>query len=215
MTKIKKSIFPALLLTMLVILTQTQLNAQESIYRPTKYEIAMDLKGFFSDGYPEKVLFKINNINNNNQINGAYRFGVNMHYNKLTYDVTQDGANYYETSNLNSTGLGILMGYELQKTIKNAVIYCGVDFGTSFSSADEKHEEQPGDSKSYGISLTPFLGVKVFLSNSVALAFETGLENDYYFHNYQSGNDPNNKIKFQSFGSGLQIPYSFSFNFNF
>lgn len=210
----KKSILWALILTMFTMLMQSQSYAQETSSRLTKYEFSIDLKGFFSDGYPENVIFKINNINNNH-IKGAYRFGVNMHYNKLMYDVTQDGVYYNETSNLNSTGLGILMGYELQKTIKSTVIYGGVDFGTSISSANEKHEDQPGDSKSYGISLTPFLGVKVFLSNSLALAFETGLENAYYFHNYQSGNDPNNKIKFQSFSSVLQVPYSLSLNFNF
>jgi len=214
MKKTIKSILTALFLTMLTVLTPAKSNAQETANRLTKYEIAMDLQGFFSEGYPEKVLFKINNIKNN-QIKGAYRFGANMHYNKLMYDVTQDGVSYNETSNLNSTGLGILLGYELQKTVKKAVICGGVDFGTSFSSADEKHEDQPGDSKSYGFSLIPFLGVKVFLSNSIALAFETGLENAYYFHNYQSGNDPIYKIKFQSFGSVLQIPYSLSLNFNF
>ncbi len=70
----KRSILLALLPLLGAMLTQTKLNAQESIYKPAKYEIAMDLKGFFSEGYPEKVLFKINNIKQN-QIVGAYRIG--------------------------------------------------------------------------------------------------------------------------------------------
>lgn len=156
-----KSILLALLLGLGAMLTQTKLNAQESIYRTTKYEIAMDLKGFFSDGYPEKVLFKINNIKQN-QIIGAYRFGLGTSYWIDKYKITHDNENYDLTAKKQHGDFSLSLGYEFQKQLNRAVFYYGADLGALVAFLDDM--DYPHVNETYNLFFVPFAGVKVFIT---------------------------------------------------
>jgi hypothetical protein len=61
-----KKFYAILLISFVVSITNSvTLKAQQNVPNGlSKYEIAIDLQEFFSDGIPRKVLFKINNIKN-------------------------------------------------------------------------------------------------------------------------------------------------------
>jgi hypothetical protein len=206
----KKSILLALLLGLGAMLTQTKLNAQE---KTNKYEIAMDLKGFFSDGYPEKVLFKINNINNN-QIIGAYRFSVGSWYWIDKYKITQDNENYDLTAKNQQGNFSLSLGYEFQKQLNRAVFYYGADLGALVTFTDDM--DFPHVAENYNLFFVPFAGVKVFITNNLSIAFEAGLKN-FYWWNIEEGGDvnPDNRQYHSYYLSKLELPYSLTFNFNF
>lgn len=216
MKKTKKSILVAFLLIMLIIQTQTQSTAQDNSYRPTKYEIAMDLKGFFSEGYPEKVLFKINNINNN-QVKGAYRFGLGTSYWIDKYKITQDNENYDLTAKKQDFDFSLSFGYEFQKQLNRAIFYYGADLGTYFSITDDT--DFPHVEEYYNLFLVPFAGVKVFISNNLSVSFEAGIKN--YYNQWKgegSGGNPDvadNRQFHSYYTTKLELPYSLTFNFNF
>lgn len=209
-----KSILLALLLGLGAMLTQTKLIAQESAYRNTKYEIAMDLKGFFSDGYPEKVLFKINNIKQN-QIIGAYRFGIGTSYSKFK-DVTLKIKNNEEVELIHiieNSGLSFLLGYEFQKELNKAIFYYGVDLSTLLNYWDDTNYGDIGYTNN--LFFVPFAGIKILLTNNLSLAFEAGIENNFMWSKPEKGNDVNSDNHSSLFQSHIKLPYSLTFNFNF
>lgn len=208
-----KSILLALLLGLGAMLTQTKLNAQESIYRTTKYEIAMDLKGFFSEGYPEKVLFKINNIKQNH-VKGAYRFGLGTSYWIDKYKITQDDENYNLTAKVQHADISLSLGYEFQKQLNRAVFYYGAELGALVAFLDDM--EAPHVAENYNLFFVPFAGVKVFIADNLSVAFEAGIKN-FYWWNKEEGSEgnPDNRQYHSYYISKLELPYSLTFNFNF
>ena len=138
---------------------------------PGKYEITVDLIDFFSGGYPNKVLFKVNNINDN-KVTGAYRFGVGGSSSLLKYYVTQDGENYELTGRSNYNRASLIVGYEFQKDLERAVFYYGADIGTILSSTDNKNE--PDVETFFDVKLVPFLGIKMPLAKNLSTALEVG-----------------------------------------
>jgi predicted porin len=170
----KKSVLLALFLTMITMLMQTKSNAQDASYKTTKYEIAMDLQNLFSEGYPEKVLFKINNIKDN-QIKGAYRLGLGAFYWVDKYKITHDDENYTLTAKKQETNFSLSVGYEFQKRLNRAVFYYGADLGALYGILDEM--DIPHFEEAYNLFLVPFAGIKVLLSQNLSIAFETGIKN--------------------------------------
>jgi hypothetical protein len=212
----EKSILLALLLGLGAMLTQTKLIAQESAYRTTKYEIAMDLKGFFSEGYPEKVLFKINNIKQN-QVKGAYRFGLGTSYWIDKYKITQDNENYDLTAKEQHADFSLSFGYEVQKQLNRAVFYYGAELGTLLAFTDDM--DYPHVDENYNLFFIPFVGVKVFITNNLSVAFEAGIKNFYWWNKEEGGGGnpdvADNRQYHSYYTTKLELPYSLTFNFNF
>lgn len=191
-------------------LQQTSVFAQE---KNQKYEIAVDLQNLFSNGYPDKVLFKINNIKQN-QIVGAYRFGLGALYWHDIYKITHDNENYDLTAKKQQGKFSLSLGYEFQKQLNRAVFYYGADFGTHL--VIEDNSNAPHINEFYNLFFVPFAGVKVFISNNLSLAFEGGIENIYlWWKGEGSEGNPDNRQYHSAFISELQLPYSLTFNFNF
>lgn len=178
-----------------------------------KFEIAVDLQELFSEGYPNKVLFKINNIKNN-QIKGAYRIGVDASYWVDKYKITHDDENFELTSKEQRSFLSLSAGYELHKNLNRAVFYYGADLGGLISIKD--NIDYPNVDEFYTLFLVPFAGVKVFLSNNLSLAFEGGLMNSFNWSKSEGGDvNPDNRQFHSFYQSQLKLPYSLTFNFNF
>ncbi|WP_167615368.1 hypothetical protein [Maribellus sediminis] len=179
----------------------------------TRYEVAVDLQNLFSDGIPDKVLFKLNNIKNN-QIIGAYRFGIGTSYSVSKYSVTHDDENYELTGKEQKTNFSISLGYEFQNKFNKAVFYYGADAGAYLGIIDDM--DYPKTDDYYNISFVPFVGVKVLLSSNLSIAFETGIENKFERWKTEGTNvDPNNRVRHTYYHSRIQLPYSLTFNFNF
>lgn len=178
-----------------------------------KYEIAMDLKGFFSNGYPEKVLFKINNISDN-QIKGAYRLGVGAMYWIDKYKITHDNENYDLTAKKQLGNFSLSFGYEFQKQLNRAVFYYGADLGALLTIADDM--DFPNIDETYNLFITPFAGIKVFITDNLSVSFESGIENFYAWSKTEGGDvHPDNRQYHSYYISALKLPYSLTFNFNF
>lgn len=211
----KKFISIACLSFILLFLHQPNLKAQEidSKNDKSKYEIAVDLQNFFSGGYPEKVLFKINNIKEN-QIKGAYRFGLGAFYWVDKYKITQDNENYALTAKKQQANFSLSFGYEFQKQLNRAVFYYGVDLGALLSISDDM--KYPHVEENYNLYFIPFTGVKVFITNNLSVAFEAGIKNFYVQWKGEGGDvHPDNRQYHSYYISKLELPYSLTFNFNF
>jgi hypothetical protein len=181
--------------------------------RADKYEIAIDLQHFFSDGYPDKVLFKINNIKEN-QIKGAYRFGLGASYWIDKYKITQDNKNYELTAKNHQTNFSLSVGYEFQKNLNKAVFYYGTDLGGFIGITDDM--DFPNVDEYYNFFIVPFTGIKVLLSQSLSIAFEAGIKNFYQWSKSEGSNvSPDNRQYHSFYQSKLELPYSLTFNFNF
>ncbi len=204
---LKLSIIPIFLA---IVGTAQQKNSPSGL---NKYEIVMDLQNFFSDGYPDKVLFKVNDIKNN-QIKGAYRFGLGAMYWLDTYKITQDDKNYETTAKEDWYQFSLSLGYEYQRKLNQAVFYYGADIGSLIAVRDDKY--RPNVNEAYNFFLVPFTGVKVFLNANLSLAFEAGIMN-YLVWSKHEGSDtsPDNRQYHSSFESSIKLPYSLTFNFNF
>jgi hypothetical protein len=204
-----------IILLILAIVAMVNANAQnmEVSKKDFKYEIAMDLKGFFSNGYPEKVLFKINNIRDN-QIKGAYRFGVGAMYWIDKYKITHDNENYDLTTKKQQGNFSLSFGYEFQKQLNKAVFYYGADLGALLTIADDM--DAPYTEEFQNLFFVPFAGVKVSISNNLSVAFEAGLNNFYLrWKGEGSEGNPDNRQYHSYYISELKLPYSLTFNFHF
>lgn len=191
----------------------TNSKAQNQTTATNKYEIAVDLQNFFSDGTPDKVLFKLNNIKDN-QIKGAYRFGIGATYLVDKYHVTQDDDNYELTGKVEKTNFSFSFGYEFQKQLNKAIFYYGADIGSYFSVTDDM--DYPKTDDYFKLYLVPFAGVKILLTNNLSIAFETGIENKYECWKTEGTNiAPENRVKHTNYLSRIELPYSLTFNFNF
>ncbi|QIA07143.1 hypothetical protein [Draconibacterium halophilum] len=187
--------------------------AQNQTTATNKYEIAVDLQNFFSDGTPDKVLFKLNNIKNN-QIKGAYRFGIGTSYWVDLYKITHDDENYELTAKQHKTDLSLSLGYEFQREYNRAIFYYGADLGTSLSRHDDI--DFPNVNEYYKLFFVPFVGVKVLLNDNLAVAFEAGAENFVQWSKTEgSENFPDNRQYHLFYQSHFDLPYSLTFNFNF
>lgn len=211
----KRSILLALLPLLGAMLTQTKLNAQgKNANNDNKYEIAVDLQNFFSDGFPEKVLFKINNFKEN-QVKGAYRFGIGTSYYK-SKDVTtiiENNENLELIQKIENSGLLILLGYEFQKDLNNAIFYYGIDLSTLLNYWDYSNYSDIGYTNN--LFFVPFAGIKIFLTNNLSLAFEAGIENNFMWSKPEKGNNVNADNHSSLFQSHINLPYSLTFNFDF
>lgn len=178
-----------------------------------KYEIAIDLQHFFSDGYPDKVLFKINNIKGN-QIKGAYRFGLGASYWIDKYKITQDNKNYELTAKKHQNNFSLSVGYEFQKNLNNAVFYYGTDLGGFVGITDDT--DFPNVNEYYNFFIVPFAGIKVLLTQSLSIGFEAGIKNFYQWSKSEGSNvSPDNRQFHSFYQTQLKLPYDLTFNFNF
>ncbi|SHE94565.1 hypothetical protein SAMN05444274_10352 [Mariniphaga anaerophila] len=211
----KKYFLIACLCIILLFLQHPYLKAQEIDLKndKLKYEIAIDLQNFFSEGYPEKVLFKINNIKEN-QIKGAYRLGIGASYWIDKYKITQDNENYNLTAKKQQTNFSLSFGYEFQNQLDRAVFYYGADLGAFVGITDDM--DYPHVAEYYNLFFVPFAGVKIFITNSLSVAFEAGIKNFYWWNKEEGGDvNPDNRQYHSYYISKLELPYSLTFNFNF
>lgn len=216
MKKLKKIIRKTYLTLILSIglIYVSNAQANDLKYDKSKYEIAVDLQNFFSNGVPEKVLLKINNIKEN-QIKGAYRLGIGASYWVDKYKITQDNENYNLTAKKQHANFSLSFGYEFQKQLNKAVFYYGADLGAYFGITDDM--DYPHVDEYYNLYFVPFAGVKVLISNSLSVAFEAGIKN-FYARSKSEGpkeNNPDNRQFHNYYVSKLELPYSLTFNFNF
>lgn len=191
------------------------LTAQDKLSssKINKYEIAIDLQQFFAYGYPNKVLFKVNNIKDR-QIKGAYRFGIGASYWIDKHKSTEDNKNYREVKRLENTNLSLSFGYEFQKSVNRAVFFYGADLGAIHSIADDS--ELPNYSTRYELFFVPFVGAKVPISDNLSLAFEAGLTNRVNILKSESSlSTPDSRASDIIYQSKIELPYSLTFNFNF
>ncbi len=178
-----------------------------------RYEIAVDLKNLFSSGTPENVIFKINRIKEK-QVVGAYRFGLGASYNNDIYKITQDDKNYELTGKQTKTDFSLSIGYEYQKRLNQVMLYYGADLGGFYSVHDDI--DFPNVNEHYNLFLAPFAGVKVFLTNNLALAFEAGFRNFARWSKTEGSECcPDNRQYNHSYQYHLELPYNLTFNFNF
>ncbi|MGD9930015.1 MAG: hypothetical protein AB7U05_08340 [Mangrovibacterium sp.] len=191
----------------------TKAQEEKEFDAPFKYEVSVDLQHFFSDGYPDKVLFKINNIKDN-QIKGAYRLGIGATYWVEKYKITHDNKNYELTSKEQRADFSISLGYELQKQLKNAVFYYGADLGVLVGINDNNKFYKTEEF--CNLNFVPFAGVKIPLTRNLSVAFEGGVENEFNVWKGE-GSDPNpdNRQKHMFYRSQIKLPYSLTFNFIF
>ncbi len=213
-----KNIIIYILTTLIYILFLNTVNAQNRMLKAgeNKYEIAMDLKGFFSEGYPEKVLFKINNIKQN-QITGACRVGLGASYWIDRYKITHDNENYNLTAKVQHSDFSLSFGYEFQKQLNRAVFYYGADVGALLAFLDDM--DYPHVAENYNLFFVPFAGIKVFITDNLSLAFETGIKIFYWWNKEEGGRGnpelADNRQFHDYYISKLELPYSLTFNFNF
>jgi hypothetical protein len=178
-----------------------------------KYEISIDLQHFFSDGIPNKVMFKVNNINER-QIKGAYRFGLGSSYWIDKYKITHDNENYKLTADKHHVDISLSFGYEFQKKLNKAVFFYGADLGAYLGITDDR--DIPNINEYYNMFFVPFAGVKVFLTQNLSMAFESGIKNYYqWWKGEGSVGSPDNRQYHSFYQSKLELPYSLTFNFNF
>lgn len=181
---------------------------------PHKYEIAVDLIDFFSGGYPNKVLFKINNINGN-KVTGAYRFGLGMRYSLFKREGKYDDLNYELWQKSEKTRLAFLFGYEKRKMLNNKVtLYYGADIESSLSIKSEM-ENQSGDGKFVGVSISPLAGVIIPLTANLSTSFEAAVKNYFYFDKNQVSGNEDNQTKDFYYSTSVSLPYSLTINYKF
>ncbi|MBW6533668.1 MAG: hypothetical protein K0B11_01535 [Mariniphaga sp.] len=158
-------------------------------------------------------MFKINNIKQN-QIIGAYRFGLGAFYWVDKYKITQDNKNYDLTAKKQQGNFSLSLGYEFQKRLNRAVFYYGADAGALLGILDDM--DYPNVNETYNLFLVPFAGVKVFLTDNLAIAFEAGIENFLVWSKSEGSNvSPDNRQYHSFYQTKLEFPYSLTFNFNF
>ncbi len=207
-----KKFYTILLISFVVSITNSvTLKAQN---KESKYEIAIDLQNFFSDGIPDKVLFKINNIKDN-EIKGAYRLGIGAKYAQMKIEGTQDGDNYELWDEEKRVILSFTLGYEKHNYIKNTNLYYGVDL-ESFFARTNVPEGDAGDSDLFQFALIPFVGVEIPISNHFSTSVEAGIENSFLIDKTNSSDqNPDNITKTTWLVSKIQFPYTISINYKF
>ena len=212
-----KKFYNILIICFVVSITNSEtLKAQnkKSLGEISKYEIAIDLQNFFSDGIPDKVLFKINNIKEG-ETKGAYRLGIGASYRLSQTEVTQDDKNYELGDKTQLANLSLLVGYEKHNNYKNINFYYGADFKCGLSLKNVL-PDSPGDSKNFEIGFIPFVGIEFIISKSISTSIEAGLQNKYWYYKQSVSNvNLDNKVKTKNYSSRIDIPYTFSLNFNF
>ena len=130
------------------------------------------------------------------------------------HEVTQDNENYELTGKEQQIHFGLGLGYEKHYNLNNSVFYYGADIAAGIGFTDVL-PEKAGDSEYFSASLTPFVGFKVYLSKSISLAIEAGIDNSFDYFKY-TGSDvnPDNRVKNIMWHSRLKLPYSLTLNFN-
>jgi hypothetical protein len=156
---------------------------------------------------------QINKIKEN-QIKGAYRFGLGATYWVDKYKITQDNKNYELTSKEQRADFSFSLGYEFQKARNNVVLYYGADFG--ILAAINDNDKFPKTEEVYNLSFGPFAGVKVLFTRNLSIAFEAGIENRLNGWKGEGGTpNPDNRQKHIFYQSAIELPYSLTFNFSF
>lgn len=188
---------------------------RNSSYGLDKYEIAIDLQNIFSYGYPDKALFKINRIKEN-QIKGAYRFGLGSGsgYDLSIHKSSDDGVTFIENVREEYSSIYLSIGYEFQKKLGHAVFFYGADLSTLLR-ASNNSEDPYGSTRKHFI-IVPFAGAKVPISDYFSLAFEAGIENGLNVLKSSGSYNPDYKRTSDTqVYSKIKFPYRLTFNFNF
>ncbi|HYQ57133.1 MAG TPA: hypothetical protein VEP89_07275 [Draconibacterium sp.] len=132
----------------------------------------------------------------------------------MIYKITHDDENYELTAKQTKADLSLSFGYEFQRKYNRTIFYYGADLGTSLSRLDDV--DIPNVNETYKLFFVPFIGVKVLLSDNLALAFEAGLENFVQWSKTEGSESfPNNRQYHLFYRSHINLPYSLTFNFNF
>ncbi|VAW15489.1 hypothetical protein MNBD_BACTEROID01-2632 [hydrothermal vent metagenome] len=178
-----------------------------------KYELSIDMGGFiYSYGYPSKILFKIYD-KRGDSIKGAYRLGISADYTYRKKTDMLDGQTYSLLKKTNDYHFSVLVGYEKHKYTNSLLLYYGLDTRLGVGFTDVK-KNIAGDSKYYGLDITPFFGGKHFFTKHLSLACELGLRNHISYSKDISTN-PNYRYKEFIISSKLLLPYSFTLNYHF
>jgi predicted porin len=173
-------------------------------------------KSEFNIGYFN--LFQLSSINNLGVGykyvfgNGALRLGTSLNYNYSEYKSISD------TSKSTNTTIIPRIGYEFRQNYNRIIVYYGADITGSIQkqiSTGSNNSKQ--DNTSYGIGLSPFIGVKYFVSKNISLSTETSFN-----FMYSSGKDkqtyngvPSNDSNNQSISTRLSPLGIFSINIHF
>ncbi len=214
MKQIKNVAFIAVMLCFIANASSLKAQNNKNPNGLPKYQVAIDMQKFFSDGIPNKVLFKINTIRDK-QIKGALRLGVDASYFQKNIEGTDDAKNYEHWYKEESSHMSFLLGYEKHSKIKGLQIYYGLDIKSFWGNLNYPPDEA-GDSNTTFFDLTPFLGINLPISKHFSTSFEAGIGNTYNVHKYNSSSfDPEHITKHTYFKSQIKFPYTLSINFNF
>jgi len=169
-------------------------NAQDTVrFSNKKAEINI---GYFD-------LFSLNSINNMgvgfkfNCGKGAFRIGSSFYYNH------RENVSTNSTDKETNTTIVPRVGYEFRQYYKRLVLFYGVDVCGSYDKDINNNTYTAGDynnslATTYGIGLSPLLGLKCFINKKISISTETSFNFMYssgqtkYSSNYATGN--NDKI---------------------
>jgi hypothetical protein len=170
-----------------------------------KYELSIDLVPLIDNGQFGKVLFKLKTISNE-KTKGAYRFGLQGSQESFIYKDVDNQDQYYGNVNL-------IFGYEKYKSVGNFKTYLGLDFTTSayFSKYDDSGWDELSG---FGFGLSPFIGIRYQISKSFSASFEAAWKNEIGFN--KTVVKPEMRTDHSiAIISKIQMPYTFSFNYQF
>lgn len=170
-----------------------------------KYELSIDLVPLIDNGQFGKVLFKIKN-RSGEKTKGAYRIGIHGSQESFIYKDVDNQDQYYGNINL-------IFGYEKYKSLGDFNTYLGIDF--TASAYFSKYDDTGWDELSgFGFGLSPFIGIRYQINKSFSSSFEAAWENEIGFNKTVVKPEMRNDHSIAII-SKIQIPYTFSFNYQF
>lgn len=204
--RIKCSLLIALILSCFISTAQNRNGVNE-------FEVAIDALELFSEGYPGKVIVKFNKIRGK-QSKGALRLGLDTQFDLINTEDTDQPKYEILTQQHRKGSMALLVGYEKHYGYKNLKTYYGIDFKGSFGVQSEIDGE-PGKGHAFGAALIPFMGISYPISDRLATSIEMGLENKFFFHEYDSnGNEDMNKSTY-GYSAKFALPYSLTLSYTF
>lgn len=180
-------------------------NLHDDIY---KYEIALDITPFFQKTNFWEANFKLFNFKNN-LLKGAYRLGIDLSYNYLTFPDTKGKGKNHHINN------GLSVGYEHYIALKDSKFYFGADIAGYLTL--QKHDPvDVNDFQNITYAIIPFIGVRKQVIKCLAFSFEAGWNNSImYYKNLDTELPDYTTTKSVSYQTFFDIPYSFTINYRF
>lgn len=202
--------FNLFLLALFIFSVSFNLSAQKSdsimlINRKYKHEVGIDVQGLIQRNLGSTLILKIKRKENLVNLTGSknFRFQLNLSGSfpvseKTTQFDTLSGP-YYNTKSSNSFVIQPMVGLERIKFYGKFNFYYGVDFGPYYSYNDNGYSiykyyynnnnngtySYSGslvetESKKYGLSIAPFIGIKYRISSHFSASLESGFYLSYF-----------------------------------